>query len=142
MTGNFKESLAAWISGTAEPPPVARLVGLRLLSCRDGLSTMDLLADASHHNPMGTVHGGILCDLADAAMGTAVASLLNPGETFTTITLTAHFLAPVQEGRLVAQGRVIQRRRRTAIAECEITNEGADTVAKFSSVCLIRESQS
>jgi uncharacterized protein (TIGR00369 family) len=138
---NFSETLAAWLSGAAEPPPVARLVGLRLLSCQDGLSTMDLLADASHHNPMGTVHGGILCDLADATMGTAVASTLDPGETFTTITLTAHFLAPVREGRLVAQGKVVQRRRRTAIAECEITSEGGETIAKVSSVCLIRESK-
>ncbi|MDQ0884238.1 acyl-coenzyme A thioesterase PaaI-like protein [Peribacillus sp. V2I11] len=36
---------------------------------------------------MGTVHGGILCDLADAAMGVAYATLLNEHETFTTVEL-------------------------------------------------------
>lgn len=41
---------------------------------------------------MGTLHGGVLCDLADAAMGMAFASTtLAPDESFTTIALSISF---------------------------------------------------
>jgi acyl-coenzyme A thioesterase PaaI-like protein len=46
-----------------------------------------LRSGPQHANPMGTLHGGVLCDLADAAMGMAFASTLAPGESFTTMAL-------------------------------------------------------
>jgi len=59
--------------------------------------------------PWGTLHGGILCDIADAAMGMAFASTLAPGESFTTIELKINFFRPVWEARLQAEGRVVRR---------------------------------
>jgi len=56
---------------------------------------------------MGTLHGGILCDIADAAMGMAFASTLAPGESFTTIELKINFFRPVWEARLRAEGKVV-----------------------------------
>ena len=53
------------------PPPVAELIGFEFVYAREGSSRMELEVTEQHANPMGTVHGGILCDLADAAMGTA-----------------------------------------------------------------------
>ena len=50
-------------------PPIAQLIGIRAVSFEDGKSVLELDADKRHANPMGTIHGGILCDLADAAMG-------------------------------------------------------------------------
>ena len=61
------------------PPPVAELIGFEFVYARDGSSRMELDVTGRHANPMGTVHGGILCDLADAAMGTAYASQLGTG---------------------------------------------------------------
>jgi uncharacterized protein (TIGR00369 family) len=53
---------------------------------------------------MGTLHGGILCDIADAAMGMAFASTLAPDESFTTVELKINFFSPglagtIQSGR-------------------------------------------
>ena len=62
--------LEAMIRGETPPPPVATLVGMRLVEVGDGEARFELEADPSRHmNPMGTLHGGILCDMADGAMG-------------------------------------------------------------------------
>ena len=63
-----------------------------------------MVAEEQHSNPMGTIHGGILCDLADAAMGIAFFSTLEPGESFTTLELKINFLRPFWTGKLVAHG--------------------------------------
>ena len=62
--------------GALSPPPVARLIGFTLTAMQPGQAVIELEATAQHANPMGTLHGGILCDIADAAMGTAYASRL------------------------------------------------------------------
>ena len=73
------------------------------------MRTFSLDADERHHNPMGTLHGGVLCDIADVAMGLAYGSTLEEGETFTTLELKINFLRPVRSARLVADGLVVQR---------------------------------
>ena len=137
MKGKLIQALQGWLSGTLGPPPIARFLDMRLLHCAEGSSLMEFDAGPAHHNPMGVVHGGILCDLADAAMGTAVASTLHEQETFTTLDLTAHFLAPVLEGRLVAEAKVVRRGRTTAYVECEVKGDAGKLIAKACSTCLI-----
>jgi uncharacterized protein (TIGR00369 family) len=81
--------------GDSLPPPVAGLIGFTLTSIAPGHARIAFEAGAQHANPMGTLHGGILCDIADAAMGMAYASTLGAGETFTTLELKINFLKPV-----------------------------------------------
>ena len=85
---------------------------------------------------MGTLHGGILCDIADAAMGMAFASTLAPDESFTTIELKINFFRPVWEARLRAEGKVVRRGGTIGYIECEITDEGGRLVAKAASTCM------
>jgi uncharacterized protein (TIGR00369 family) len=85
---------------------------------------------------MGTLHGGILCDLADAAMGMAYASTLEEGETFTTLELKINFLKPVRSGRLVAVGRTVKTGRTVGLVECDVTDEKERLVARASSTCM------
>jgi hypothetical protein len=73
------------ISGEVPPPSVARLIGFHLVAVEAGRAPFALDADERHHNPMGTLHGGILCDIADVAMGVAYASTLAEDESFTTL---------------------------------------------------------
>jgi uncharacterized protein (TIGR00369 family) len=65
---------------------------------------------------MGTLHGGILCDIGDAAMGTAYSSNLEEGESFTTPELKINFLKPIWIARLSAVGRVVNRGPRVRAA--------------------------
>jgi uncharacterized protein (TIGR00369 family) len=71
--------------------PIARLIGFEAKDIADGRATVVLAAGPQHANPMGTLHGGILCDIADAAMGIAFASTLSPDESFTTVELKINF---------------------------------------------------
>jgi uncharacterized protein (TIGR00369 family) len=117
-------------------PPVARLVGFNLVEIGRGHARIDLAAGPRHANPMGTLHGGILCDIADAAMGMSYVSLIDPSESFTTIELKMNFLRPFWTGTLVARGRVIRKGRTLGLLECRITDEKRRLVAYATSTCL------
>jgi uncharacterized protein (TIGR00369 family) len=117
--------------------PIARLIGFEAKEIGDGRAVVTLAAGPQHANPMGTLHGGVLCDIADAAMGMAFASTLAPEESFTTVELKINFFRPVWEANLKAEGRVVRRGRTLGYVECEITNEGGQLVAKAASTCLV-----
>ena len=112
--------------------PVAQLVGFQVLMADNGQSRVELEAGPQHANPMGTLHGGILCDIADAAMGMALASLLAEGETFTTLELKINFLRPFWNGRLRALGRVVRPGRTISLVECDVLDDQDRLVARAS----------
>jgi uncharacterized protein (TIGR00369 family) len=121
------------------PPPVASLVGFEAVSVEAGRTVFRLQTTLEKHaNPMGTVHGGILCDLADAAMGMACASTLDAGESFTTLELKTNFLRPVREATLEARATVIHRGKSLVYVECDVVQvpEGK-LVARASSTCTV-----
>ncbi|MGH7367733.1 MAG: PaaI family thioesterase [Candidatus Rokuibacteriota bacterium] len=66
--------------GEAAPPPIADLIGFTLTEIDPGRAVVALEAGPRHANPMGTLHGGILCD--------------------TTLELKINFLRPVRTGRV------------------------------------------
>src|SRR3989454_12726357 len=110
--------------------PVARLIGFEAREIADGRATVMLAAGPQHANPMGTLHGGILCDIADAAMGMAFASTLAPEESFTTVELKINFFRPVWTAQLRAEGTVVQRGRTIGYVECTVSDEENRLVAK------------
>jgi uncharacterized protein (TIGR00369 family) len=130
------DRMQAMIDGSAPVPPVADLVGLELVEIEEGRAVFVLDAGQRHHNPMGTVHGGILCDVADAALGCAWASMLEDGESFTTLELKINFLRPVWSGRLTATATVVKHGRQTGLSECEIADEAGRLIAKASSTLM------
>jgi len=117
-------------------PPAAQLVGWDIVRYEPGKAVFEMVAGPQHANPMGTLHGGILCDLADAAMGIAYATELGEGETFTTLELKINFLRPVWNARLTAEARVVQRGRTVGLVECDVFDEKRRLVARASSTCL------
>jgi uncharacterized protein (TIGR00369 family) len=125
----------------ANDVPVARLIGFEAKDIGGGRATVTLSAGPQHANPMGTLHGGILCDIADAAMGMAFASTLAPEESFTTIELKINFFRPVWQARLSAEGTVVQRGRTIGYVECVITDEENRVVAKAASTCMVLRGQ-
>lgn len=116
--------------------PIAKLIGFELVSSERGRTRFVLDAAERHANPMGTLHGGILCDLADAAMGMAHATTLEEGETFTTLELKINFLRPVWTARLYADARVVHHGKTISMIECDVTTEDGKAVAKVSSTVM------
>jgi len=136
------EQIRRLVSGELPLPPIARLIGFKVAEVESGRVVMELTADERHANPMGTLHGGVLCDLADAAMGMAYASRLEAGESFTTLELKINFLKPIWRARLRAVGTVIKMGRTVGLVECEIFDEKAVLVAKVSSTCMTLRGES
>src|SRR6266849_4438052 len=124
------------LRGEAPQAPVAELIGFRLTEIEHGRAVVQLDSTARHSNPMGTLHGGILCDIADAAMGLAYASTLEEGESFTTLELKINFLKPIWNSKLVADGIVVQRGKTVGLTECSVTDERGRLIAKATSTCL------
>jgi uncharacterized protein (TIGR00369 family) len=122
--------------GEAPPPPIGRLLGLVLKEVEPGRAVFEMEADQRHHNPMGTLHGGIYRDLADAAMGYAYAATLGEGETFTTIELKINVLRAVRRGRLTAEARVVKAGSAVGYVECDVTDQTGKLVARAASTCL------
>jgi uncharacterized protein (TIGR00369 family) len=112
------------------------LLGLELKVIEPGRAVFEMEADERHHNPMGTLHGGIYCDLADAAMGYAYAATLDEGETFTTVELKTNFFRPVRQGRLIAEARVIKSGSSLGYVECDVKDVAGKLLARSSSTCM------
>lgn len=130
------ERIEAMLRGAIPPPPAARRIGFDLVRYEPGRAVFEMVAGPQHANPMGTLHGGILCDLADAAMGIAYATELGEGESFTTLELKINFLRPVWNARLTAEARVVQRGRTVGLVECDVFDDARRLVARASSTCL------
>lgn len=118
-------------------PPIAQLLGMRAVAFDEGSAVLELEADGRHANPMGTLHGGVLCDLADLAMGVACYSALEAKESFTTLELKINYLKPVWKGRLIARAQVKKSGRSTVFLECAISDEKGSLVAFATSTCMI-----
>ena len=122
--------------------PVAKLVGFRPTSVEDGKAVFELEAGPQHANPMGTLHGGFLCDVADAAMGVAYASTLGEGETFTTLELKINFLRPFRNGTLTATARVVKAGRTIGLTECDVTDAEGRLIARAMSTSMTLRGES
>ena len=130
------DNIEQMLQGKAPPPPIATLIGFTLVSVERGQAVIEMDAAERHANPMGTLHGGVLCDIADAAMGSALASTLEEGETFTTLEMKINFLKPIWKAKLRAVGRIVKEGRTVSLAECNITDESKQLVAFATSTCM------
>ena len=125
------------ISGDHPPLPVGQTIGFRIVEIAPDEAAFEMEAVASRHaNPMGTLHGGILCDLADGAMGMAWASELEEGESFTTLELKINFLKPVWNGRLRAEARVLKRGKASDWRNARFAMRKRDLVAHATSTLM------
>jgi uncharacterized protein (TIGR00369 family) len=125
--------------GILPPPPVASMMDFQGAEVEVGRVVFALLPGEMHYNPLGTVHGGVIATLLDSAAGCAVHSVLPAGTGYTTVDLHTTFLRPVTaaSGRVTAEGTVISRGSRTALAEARLTDERGRLLAHATSTCMI-----
>src|SRR4051812_15404022 len=122
--------------GEAPPPPIGRLLGFVLKVIEPGHAVFEMEVDERHHNPMGTLHGGIYGDLADAAMGYAYAATLVEGESFTTVELKINFLRAVRKTKLTADATVVKAGRTLGYVECDVKDQAGKLVARAACTCI------
>jgi uncharacterized protein (TIGR00369 family) len=134
--GKILEQLQQVVRGHGKISPIAKTLGFNLTHIEPGTATIEIEVDDRFWNPMGTLHGGILVDIADAAMGLAYAAALEDGESFTTIELKINYLRPFKEGHLKAVAKTIHHGRTIGLMDCEVIDDRGKVIARSSSTCL------
>ena len=107
--------------------------GLQVHELAEGEGRVQLDADDRHLNAHGSVHGGVLATMIDAAM--AGAARASGGEQPVTVSLTVTYLEPARPGHLEAIARVRKRGKRLLVVEAEVRQDDdvvADALGAFS----------
>ena len=106
-----------------EKVPFAQLLGLELCEIERGTATLRLLVRDDLKQNKGLLHGGVIASLIDTAAAFAAVTLLEPGQSTTTVDLTVHYLRPLTEGQATAQARVLRSGRRMLVISVDVFDE-------------------
>jgi uncharacterized protein (TIGR00369 family) len=146
MARKNADLLQSWIDGTASPdqkasilfpPPIARTIPFSVTEIEPGFCGMEMVTDPdTQANPMGTIHGGVLCTIADAAIGVAHWAGLEEGESFTSIDFRINFFRPVWRDTLRATARAIHAGRTVTYYGCDIVRADGKLVAQATSTVM------
>ena len=120
----------------AKPDGWMATLGARITEAEPGRVVLELDAGPQHRHGGGVVQGGVITQIADAAMGISLATLQEDGMWNTTIELKINFLRPVIEGRLRAIGRVVEMKQTLLFSEADVLDERGRLVARASSTCM------
>ncbi|MEO8906846.1 MAG: PaaI family thioesterase [Microbacteriaceae bacterium] len=133
------EYVQALRDGIVPPPPIAELMRMTLTDADVGTATFVCEPDESHYNPIGTVHGGLVCTLLDSALGCAVQTTLPQGQGYTSVDINVSYLRPVHAhtGQLTCVGTVVKPGSRIAFAEAKVTDAAGRVLATATSTLLV-----
>jgi uncharacterized protein (TIGR00369 family) len=139
MTGY--EFFCALRDGELPPAPIASLLGFRPIEVEIGRVVFTCEPDESTYNPIGVVHGGLVCTLADTVIGCAVHSSLDAAHGYTSVDLNVSYFRPVTtaSGVLRATGTLTKPGRRVAFGSAEIVDGNGKVVATATGACLVFE---
>jgi uncharacterized protein (TIGR00369 family) len=131
--------MLGFVDGTIPPPPIMKLMGISAVAAEVGSVTFVADPDESHYNPIGTVHGGLVCTLLDSVLGCAAQTTLAQGQAYTSLEITVSYLRPVlaTSGRLTAVGRVVKPGSRAAFTEGTVHDAAGKLVATATSTLLV-----
>ena len=137
------EFLTGVISGQFPPPPMARLMNIRISEVAVGRVVFEGTPEEYHYNPIGVVHGGMAATLLDSALGCCVNSHLAAGDFYTTLELKINYLRPItlDTGLVRAIATTVHIGRTTAVVEGKVIDGRERIYAYASSTCLIRRAQ-
>ena len=120
----------------AKPDGWMETLGARITEAEPGRVVLELEAGPQHRHGGGVVQGGVITQIADAAMGMSLATLQEDGQWNTTIELKINFIRPVISGRIRAVGRVVEIKQTLMFSEADILDEQDRLIARASSTCL------
>lgn len=142
MTMSGLDFLRGMAAGTVPPPPIAQVFGFRPVSVEVGDVVFTCEPDESAYNPIGLVHGGLVCTLLDTVTACAVHTTLAAGVAYTSLEIKVSYVRPVQvtstgPNTLTAHGWITRPGRRAAFAEGDVRDAAGRVVATASSTCLV-----
>ena len=120
-------------------PPIAELLGFRLVEVEPGHAVFELVPAEQHYNPIGVVHGGLAMTLLDSAMGCSVHTQLPAGTGYTTLEAKVNLVRAIGAGTgaLRAIGKLIHAGKRVATAEGRLVDRDGTLYAHATTTCLV-----
>lgn len=136
------DALKAVIAGRLPPPPMGRLMNIRLVDVERGYVVFEATPEEYHYNPMGMAHGGLAATLLDSAMGCCVHSHLDAGDRYTTLEIKVSYLKAMtaETGLVRAIATIVHIGRTVALAEARLVDASDIIYAHATSTCLIKRS--
>ncbi len=133
------EYMQGLLDGSIPEPPIVNLMKMRPVGVEAGKVTFTCDPDESHYNPIGTVHGGLVCTLLDSVLGCAVQTTLPKGQGYTSLEIKISYLRPVtaDTGQLTAVGIVTKPGSRAAFADGTVHDSNGKLIATASSTLLV-----
>lgn len=128
------------VRGDVPAPPMARLMGFRLVEAEEGRALFECLPGEHHYNPMNTVHGGLPLTILDSAMGVTVHTTLARGQFYATLEAKVNMVGPISAdtGLIRAEGTLVHRGSKTATAEGHLrVAESGKLLAHGTCTCMI-----
>lgn len=109
-------------AGTAQPPAMVSLLGLRIVEVEVGRVVVTGTATEAFYNGLGVAHGGWTATLLDTALGCAINTMQPAGRVFTTLELKINYTRPLRRevGEVRCEASVIHAGNRTATAEARV----------------------
>jgi uncharacterized protein (TIGR00369 family) len=139
LTMSGIDYLRAMVAGELPQPPIAGLMNFEIASADPGRVVFTCEPDESAYNPIGAVHGGLVCTLLDSVTGCAIHSTLPQGKAYTSVEIKVNYLKAVRlsSGPLTATGTVVKAGSRVGFAEGVVTDAGGAVVATATSTLLV-----
>jgi uncharacterized protein (TIGR00369 family) len=127
------------VDGRLPAPPMAETLGFMIVAVEKGRVIFEGTPQHRHYNPIGAVHGGFAMTLLDSALGCAVHTMLDKGETYTTLEIKVNMVRPLTKdtGLVRAEGRVLHRGRAVATADGEVKDASGKLYAHATTTCMI-----
>jgi uncharacterized protein (TIGR00369 family) len=131
--------LQAMADGRLPQPPISGLMQFAIDEVENGRVVFTCSPDESAYNPIGAIHGGLICTLLDSVTGCAVHSTLPAGKGYTSIEIKVNYLKAVRlsSGLLTATGTVVKSGSRVGFSEGVVSDESGAVVATATSTLLI-----
>jgi uncharacterized protein (TIGR00369 family) len=139
LTMSGVDYLRAMVDGDLPQPPIAGLMEFDITEVEPGRVVFTCKPDESAYNPIGAIHGGLICTLLDSVTGCAVHSTLPQGKGYTSIEIKVNYLKAVRlnSGPLTATGTVVKAGSRVGFSEGVVTDASGAVVATATSTLLI-----
>jgi len=139
MTESGLDFLRGVVTGRHPHPPMCEVIGFHFVNIEHGRAVLEGMPQFKHYNPIGTVHGGFAASVLDTALGAAIFSTLEKGESWTTLELKLNFVRPLTKdtGPVRAEGRVLHRGRTVATSEGDLKDADGRLYAHATTTCMI-----
>jgi uncharacterized protein (TIGR00369 family) len=131
--------IRAMVDGILPPPPIAGLMEFDMVAADPGRVVFTCRPDESVFNPIGVIHGGLVCTLLDSVAGCALHSTLPQGRGYTSMEIKVNYLTAVRlsSGLLTATGTVVKSGSRVGFTEGVVADADGAVLATATSTLLV-----